>query len=95
MWRGCNENDPNSPRFRESNDGHQASQFQPPGLYELFDYLIEVDENMEFDPIGICCDFAEYDNLEAYQNDYGEDCEPDDYIVCAEYDEDQFIVWAH
>ena len=69
--------------------------FSRPGLYELFDYLIEVDENMEFDPIGICCDFAEYDNLEAYQNDYGEDCEPDDYIVCAEYDEDQFIVWAH
>ena len=69
--------------------------FSRPGLYELFDYLIEVDENMEFDPIGICCDFTEYDNLEAYQNDYGEDCEPDDYLVCSGYDDYRFIVWAH
>lgn len=69
--------------------------FSRPGLYELFDYLIQVDENMEFDPIGICCDFTEYDNLEAYQNDYGEDCEPDDYLVCSGYDDYRFIVWAH
>ena len=65
------------------------------GLYELFDYLMEVDENMEFDPIGICCDFTEYDDLEAYQNDYGEDCDPDDYLVCSGYDGYSFIVWAH
>lgn len=69
--------------------------FSRPGLYELFDYLIAVDENMEFDPIGICCDFTEYDNLEAYQNDYGEDCEPDEYLVCSGYDNYRFIVWAH
>ena len=69
--------------------------FSRPGLYELFDYLIQVDENMEFDPIGICCDFTEYDNLEAYQNDYGEDCEPDEYLVCSGYDNYRFIVWAH
>jgi hypothetical protein len=69
--------------------------FSRAGLFELFDYLNDIDEDMEFDPIAICCDFTEYENLKAYQNDYGDDCEPDDYIVCAEYDEDQFIVWAH
>ena len=69
--------------------------FSRPGLYELFDYLIQVDENMEFDPIAICCEFTEYENLEAYQNDYGEDCEPDEYLVCSGYDNYRFIVWAH
>ena len=69
--------------------------FSRPGLFALFDYLNEVDENMEFDPIAICCDFTEWDSLEEYQEGYGKDCEPDDYMVCAEYDEDQFITWAH
>ena len=69
--------------------------FSRAGLFELFDYLNEVDEDMEFDPIAICCDFTEYENLEEYQNDYGEDCEPDDYLVCSGYDNYRFIVWAH
>ena len=69
--------------------------FSRAGLFALFDYLNDIDEDMEFDPIAICCDFTEYENLEEYQAGYGEDCEPDDYMVCAEYDEDQFIVWAH
>ena len=69
--------------------------FSRAGLFELFDYLNEVDDNMEFDPIAICCEFTEYENLEAYQNDYGEDCEPDDYLVCSGYDDHRFIVWAH
>ncbi len=73
----------------------RPNSFSRPGLFALFDYLNDIDENMEFDPIAICGDFTEYEDLEEYQNDYGEDCEPDDYIVCAEYDEDQFIVWAH
>jgi hypothetical protein len=66
--------------------------FSRAGLFELFDYLNEIDGDIEFDPIAICCEFTEYENLEAYQNDYGEDCDPDDHMVCAEYDEDQFIV---
>ena len=66
--------------------------FSRAGLFELFDYLIQVDENMEFDPIAICCEFTEYENLEAYQNDYGEDCEPDDHLVCSGYDDYKFIV---
>ena len=69
--------------------------FSRPGLFELFDYLNEVDENMEFDPIAICCDFAEYENLEPYQNDYGEDYKPNNYKECAGYDDYRFIVWAH
>ena len=69
--------------------------FSRAGLFELFDYLNQVDENMEFDPIGICCDFTEYADLEEYTDNYGEDCEPDDHMVCSEYDGDQFIVWAH
>ena len=69
--------------------------FSRSGLFELFDYLNEVDENLEFDPIAICCDFTEYADLQEYTENYGADCEPDDYLVCTEYEGDQFIVWAH
>ena len=69
--------------------------FSRAGLFELFDYLNEVDENLEFDPIAICCDFTEYENLEEYTENYGADCEPDDHLVCSGYDEYRFIVWAH
>lgn len=30
------------------------------GLEVLFDYYDEIDENMEFDPIAICCDCTEF-----------------------------------
>ena len=30
------------------------------GLESLLDYYDEIDENMEFDPIAICCDCTEY-----------------------------------
>ena len=33
--------------------------------YQLADY--------ELDVIGICCEFAEYENLKEFQNDYGEE----------------------
>ena len=69
--------------------------FSRAGLFELFHHLNQVDENMEFDPIAICCDFTEYESLEQYQENYGADCEPDEYLVCSEYEGDQFIVWAH
>ena len=33
--------------------------------YQLADYGLDV--------IGICCEFAEYENLKEFQNDYGEE----------------------
>lgn len=43
-------------------------------LEALFDELEEISEgtgeNIEFDPISICCDYTEYDSLEEIQNEY-------------------------
>lgn len=65
-------------------DFHQAfkdcgrmDQFSPEGLDALFDYLEEDEESsgieLELDVIRLCCDFAEYETLAAFQQDYGED----------------------
>mgnify|MGYP003117661092 FL=1 len=46
------------------------------GLRALFQYLDEMSEdcgqNIEFDPIGFCCEFSEY-NLEEFNENYGDD----------------------
>jgi hypothetical protein len=43
------------------------------GLMALFGYFEEFEPNAEFDPVGICCSFIEYESLEAFQQDYDED----------------------
>ena len=48
--------------------------FTRSGLLELFDYLEELSsdtgEDIEFDPVGFCRAYAEYD-LQDYNDDYG------------------------
>lgn len=43
-------------------------------LEALYDELEEIsealEEDIEFDPISICCDYTEYDSLEDIQKDY-------------------------
>ena len=42
--------------------------FSYEGLSALFDYLEEIEEStgeeLEFDPVALCCEFSEYDSLE-------------------------------
>ena len=58
-----------SDAFYKSGRGEQFS-YEARNL--IYDYLDEL-ENYELDVIGICCEFAEYENLEEFQNDYGEE----------------------
>jgi len=54
----------------------RPNNFTREALYALFDYFEqledETEEEIEFDPIAICCDFTEYDSLrevkEAYED---------------------------
>jgi len=50
--------------------------FSYDGLKTLFQYLDNLSEdcgeNIEFDPIALCCEFAEY-NLEEFNKDYDEE----------------------
>ena len=46
--------------------------FSIDGLSTLYDYLIDLEEELEtefdFDPIAFCCEYSEYENLEEIKN---------------------------
>ena len=48
--------------------------FSNKGLKALYNFLIDfedsAEEELEFDPIALCCDFTEYENLKELQIDY-------------------------
>ena len=60
-------------RFRNS-DTYKHN-FTYEGLTALFDYLeaLEDDtgEQIEFDMIGLCCEYTEYEDLKEFQDNYG------------------------
>ena len=49
--------------------------FSRPGLHALFDHFEEYEdgtgEQIEFDPIAICCEYSEYGSISEYNRDYG------------------------
>ena len=59
--------------FSDFVDGFQkigrGNQFSYDGLKLIFDYLQEIDENMDFDMIAICCNFTE-STLDDINNDF-------------------------
>ena len=72
-----------------------------PGLETLLDYYDEIDQEMEFDPIAICCDCTEYGENAACSfndliNDYGylypvEEWLEDNLLEENEFDNDLYI----
>jgi hypothetical protein len=57
----------NKDQFRFQMDQVRPNQFSYEALGTLFDYFEEIDENMEFDPIGICCEYAEMTMDEVFE----------------------------
>lgn len=51
------------------NDDNYKDQFSSKALNLIFDYLQEIDENMDFDMIAICCNFTE-STLDDINNDF-------------------------
>ena len=74
--------------------------FSHEGLKALFDYIEQyeddIGEDFELDVIGLCCDYAEYDNLKEFQNDYSKEYESIEDIenetVVIPIDNDSFII---
>ena len=56
----------------------------------------DIGKPIEFDVIALCCEFAEYNNLEEFQADYSEDYETIEDIQNATtvimIDDDSFII---
>ena len=66
----------NKDQFRNwfrSNEQYKNN-FSYEGLEALFDYLEEMEEltgeELEFDPVALCCEFEEYDTFEEFQEEY-------------------------
>jgi hypothetical protein len=55
-------------KIRPDNFSHEA-------LFVLFDFFEEIDPDMEFDPIAICCDFQEFDDFNDFKSDWNSDIE--------------------
>ena len=78
----------------------RGEQFSYDGLTALYDYLEQlgddIGEEKELDVIALCCEYAEYDSLEEFQTDYGEDyqtiedIESDTTVIMI--DDDSFII---
>ena len=60
--------------FRDAFQAIRPDNFTRAGLVALFDHLEnyedETGEQVEFDVIGLCCDFAEYANWAEFHDDY-------------------------
>jgi len=95
--------------FRETMRAVRLDNFSYEGLTALYQWLEDwsndTGEPIQFDPIGICCDFTEYDNWKEFAEDYT-DFEPygndllgfgkekliEETIVIHGYDSEKFII---
>ena len=63
--------------FMEAFRTLRPENFSRAGLEALYDYLIEMEgdtgEEMEFDCIGLCCEFTEYESEQEAREAYGLD----------------------
>ena len=70
------------------------------GLVALYEYLEMLEDDtgqeMELDVIALCCEFTEYDNLDEFKADYGNEYETIEDIQNATtvimIDDDSFII---
>jgi len=67
--------------FRRWFEEHRPNNFSYTGLASLFEYLEEYEEStgeqIEFDPIALCCEYTEYDDLAEFHQNYDSETYPD------------------
>lgn len=80
---------------------NRPNNFSRAGLRALFDYLEEYEEDtgeqIEFDPIALCCEYTEYDNIAEFHSVYDAEDYPDkdsimNYTQVIEFGIESFIV---
>ena len=58
--------------FQKSEE--RKNQFSYEGLRALYEYLVnledDIGEEFEFDPIALCCEYTEYENLEDFKKQH-------------------------
>lgn len=91
----------NFSQFCDSFSESYKNNFSYEGKRALFDYLEslreDLNEDIELDPIALCCEYTEYDSFKDYQNNYGdkvktlEELEDHTTVIRIE-DTDRFII---
>jgi len=63
--------------FYDAFQAKRSNNFSYEGLQALFDYLEQYEQDcgqeLELDVIAICCDFAEYDSIDEFKYNYGDE----------------------
>ena len=87
--------------FRRWFEDHRPNNFSYTGLTSLFEHLEQYEEStgeqIEFDPIALCCEYTEYDDLGEFHQNYDSETYPDkdsimDYTQIIEVGTDSFII---
>jgi hypothetical protein len=87
--------------FRRWFEEHRPHNFSREGLQGLFDYLEEYEdstgESIEFDPIALCCEYSEYQDLDEFHQSYDKEEYPDldeirDYTQVIDLGNESFII---
>ena len=86
--------------FERAFKRYERENFSYDGLKALFEYLEEYEEGtgeeIELDVIALCCDYAEYDSLNEYNDDYGTEYDEIDLIqddtMLIKIDDERFII---
>ena len=95
MFQQINEYD-----FIKAFEQVRPDNFSRAGLSALYDYFEQLEEDIgnpiELDVIAICCEYSEYESLEEFQKDYGDDYQSIDEIeqvtTVITVDDDGFII---
>jgi len=71
---------------------NRSENFSIAGRKALFDFFEEVSPDMELDPIAICCEFSEYNDLEELKQDYDYGCLEDDDEILEHFREETLVI---
>ncbi len=80
---------------------HRPNNFSLAGLKSLYDYFEDYEEDtgesIEFDPIALCVEFTEYENIDEFHENYDKDTYPNkdkirDYTQVIEVGLESFII---
>lgn len=70
-------------RFCDGFEPNRKDNFSYAGKRALFDYLEELEEDtgqeIEFDPVALCCEYNEYKNLGEYLSNYSTDVDKSEF----------------
>tara|TARA_R110002096_G_scaffold192336_1_gene373908 strand:- start:340 stop:639 length:300 start_codon:yes stop_codon:yes gene_type:complete len=87
--------------FKRWFEEHRPNNFSYEGLNQLFEYLEEYEdstgEQIEFDPIALCCEYTEFEDLKEFWDNYDKETYPDfdtiaDYTQIIRVGKDSFII---